>query len=214
MKKIGLMFVGALGLVAQPAFADLFGLANGRSANLDNQAGLSVEGGVTVGGDFNFYGARVNYKVFPDLLVFGEVGSLDPDNFDSGLGFGVGAYYQLRNLELLANTDFGLKAAYHAASADLGDGLGVNVDADVDFTEIALEALISGDQLLATNLGWYASTGVHIIGIDIGPFGDGDSTEISFGGGVTGDLSLVEWYAGADFIDGLLFRTGVRYNLN
>ena len=211
MKKKGLIFVGVLGLAAQPASADLLGLADGRSANLDNQAGLSVEGGITVGDDFNFYGARVNYKVTPDILVFGEVGLLDPDFFDSGAGFGVGAFYQLRSINVLENTDLGLKAAFHAASVDT-DGFGGNQD--IDLTEFVVEVLLSGDKLLTTNLGWYANTGLHFIGVDLGAFGDDDDTEFGIGGGVTGNLSVGEWYAGAETIDGLIFSAGYRYNLN
>ena len=212
MKKIGFMFVGLLGLVAQPALADVLGLGNGRSANIDNMSGLSVEGGLSLGDDYTFIGGRVNYKVSPDLVAFVDLGNLDVDLADSGFAFGIGAYYQLRNVELLENTDFGVKASYHSASVDFDAGFGRDFSYDV--SEIAIEALISGEQLSTTNFGWYANAGVHILGVDVGGFGDDDETEIAFGGGITGDLSFGQWYAGGDFIDGLVIRAGVRYNMN
>ena len=211
MKKVGIIFIGLLGLVAQPALADALGFGNGRSANNDNLTGLSVEGGLSLGDDYTTIGARVNYKVTPDIVLYGDLGNVDIDAADSGFGWGVGVFYQLRNLELLSNTDFGVKASFHSVSVDIDNVFGGDVDFDV--TEFTVEALISGDQLSSTELGWYANAGVHIIGVEVGSFDD-DDTEIGFGGGVTGSLSFGDWYAGADFIDGLILRAGVRYNIN
>ena len=211
MKKIGIIFIGLLGLAVQPAFADALGFANGRSANNDNLSGLSVEGGLSFGDDYTVIGARINYKITPDIVLYGDLANVDVDNADSGFGWGVGAFYQLRNLELLANTDFGVKASFHSVSVDVDTGFGGDVDFDV--TEFTVEALISGDKLSTTNFGWYANAGIHIIGVEVESFDD-DDTEIGFGGGITGGLGFGEWYAGADFIDDLILRAGVRYNIN
>jgi len=206
MKRTWLVFVALIGFIAQPALADIYGLANGRSANMDNLAGLSVEGGVGVHSDVTTLGARINYKVSPDLMVFGDFGSTDYDAGGSGTAFGAGVFYQLRNVTLMENTDFAVKASYHAASVE-----------DVDLSELAIDAIISGDQLSTTSFGWYANVGMHILKaeIDFGQFGtsSNDSNELLFGGGVTGALSFGEWYAGVDFIDGAVLVAGVRYNL-
>ena len=224
MKKFGFLCVVMFSLVAQSAMADFLGLANGRSANLDNMAGLSVDGGVNIGSDGTLFGARVNYKVGSDLMVFGDVGllSFDEGGADGdGPVFGGGVFYQLRDINLLENTDLAVKGAYHLGTIDAGDGF------DVDLTEISLEALISGDQLGETDFGWYANVGLHIIDTEfdggavfVPGFGNvvaGSASvsdnELLFGGGITGPLSFGEFFAGVDFLDGALLVAGVRYNL-
>ncbi len=222
MKKFGFLCVVVFSLVAQSAMADILGLANGRSANMDNMADMSVEGGVNLDGDGTLFGARVNFKASTDLMVFGDVGMLTLDNNGGdadGLVYGFGAFYQLRNVNLLENTDFAVKGAYHLGTLDAS---GV----DIDYTEISIEALISGDQLGETDFGWYANAGMHIIDSEFsaatfipgfGTVGSGTASdsnnEFLFGGGITGALSFGEFFAGIDFIDGALFVAGVRYNL-
>lgn len=222
-KKIGFKFgficVALFGLVAQPAMADWLGLANGRSANLDNMADMSVEAGANFGSDVTVFGARVNYKVNPDIMVFGDVSMVDVESFggdSDGLGYGFGAFYQMRNVTLLENTDFALKGAYHLATLDRSSG---RVSVDQDFSEISIEALISGDQLSTTAFGWYANAGMHLLKTEIdtaSAFGNisDSNNEIGFGGGITGSIELGEWFAGIDFIDGMIFVGGFRYNLN
>lgn len=223
MKKFGIKFgficVALFGLAAQPAMADWLGLANGRSANLDNMADMSVEAGANFGSDVTIFGARVNYKLSPDIMVFGDVGMVDIESFggdSDGLGYGFGAFYQMRNTTLLENTDFALKAAYHLAGTDRSSGVG---SIDQDFSEITIEALISGDQLATTEFGWYANAGMHILKTEfdsvrlIGNVSDSNN-QIGVGGGITGNIALGEWFAGIDFIDGMIFVGGFRYNLN
>ncbi len=204
MKKTWLALIGVMSMIAGPVFADAYGFANGRSANLDNLADLSVEGGLAFG-DITNIGARVNYKVNPDLMVFGDFASTDFDGGGSGTSFGGGAFYQLRNVTLLENTDFAVKGAYHLGSVD-----------EADYSEISLDAIISGDQLSTTNLGWYGNLGLHMLRVEV-DFGFGSAsdseTELLIGGGVTGSLSFGDWYAGIDIIDELFFVAGVRYNI-
>jgi len=224
MKKFGFLCVVIFSLVAQNAMADFLGLANGRSANLDNMADLSVDGGVNIASDGTLFGTRVNYKATSDLMAFGDLGLLTADGAGGdadGLVFGFGAFYQLRNINLLENTDFAVKGAYHLGSLDAG---GV----DVDYNEISIDALISGDQLGETGFGWYANVGLHIIEVDAGTVtvfnpltggaiavggGSVSDNELLFGGGITGPLSFGEFFAGVDFLDGALLVAGVRYNL-
>ena len=87
---------------------------------------------------------------------------------------------------------------------------------DLNFTKRTWPlSFLCGDKLSTTNFGWYANAGIHIIGVEVESFDD-DDTEIGFGGGITGGLGLGfgEWYAGADFIDDLILRAGVRCNIN
>jgi len=188
--------------------------ANGRSANMDNMADMSVEAGGNFFSNGNLIGTRANFKASPDLMLFGDVGMFSIDSFNSdsdGLVYGFGAFYQMRNVTLLENTDFALKGAYHLGTLEFGLG-----GADYDYTEISIEALISGDQLGETSLGWYANAGMHIIDEEIagfGNFGEGSRNEIVLGGGITGPLSFGEYFAGVDFIDAGIFVAGIRYNL-
>lgn len=211
MKFTRLLVIALLGLFVSPSYADLFGLANGRTVNTENMAGLSVEAGANIGSDLTIFGARVNYKLSPDLTVFGDLGQADLDPF-SGLVFGVGAFYHLRNITLIENTDFGVKASFHTGELELDgctDTVGffgfVDDFCDISAQELAIEAHISGDQLSTTNFAWYGNAGIHILE---------DSNEIGFGGGIVGDLGIGQWYGGLDFIDEIAFVGGFRYNLN
>ncbi len=210
VKKLVGITIALFGMAAQPVMADIYGLANGRSANMDNMASMSVEGGINLEGDITTYALRFNFKASPDLMVFADVGQVKFSRFNSsasGTGFGAGAFYQLRNVQLLENTDFAVKGSYHTATVSEGGF-------DLDLGEIAIEGLISGDQLGSTNLGWYGNLGMHILSADFGGFGgDDDSNELAFGGGVVGSLAFGDWYAGIDFIDEMFLVAGIRYNL-
>lgn len=224
MKKFVFVFVFMFSLFAESATADLLGLANGRSANLDNMADMSVEGGLNLHGDEKLFGARVNFKASSDMMVFGDIGMFDVDDFrgGDGIAFGFGVFYQLRDVKLLENTDFAVKGAYHLVELDFGSftvpvfnefGAFVgneSVSGTADWSEISLDALISGDQLGESDLGWYANAGLHIFDYD-GATGDG--TKILLGGGVTKPLSFGEAFAGLDILAGARLVAGVRYNL-
>jgi len=196
--------------MAGPLQADFFGLANGRTANMDNLANMSVEGGVNLKSDFNTFGARLNYKLSPDLVLFGDLGQ---SNFGaaSGFSYGVGAYFQLRNVTLLENTDFAVKGSYHGGNLTIdgcdNNAFGVFFEEICDFnaSELTIEALISGDQLGSTDFAWYANAGWH--NFDYG-------SELGFGGGIVGNLSFGDWFAGIDVIDQFFLVAGVRYNIN
>jgi len=199
------------------AYADILGVANGRSADVDSMANVSVEAGITFEGDWSTYAARVNYKVSPEILVFGDLGLTGFDSgFDdeSGLVFGFGGFYQFGEFAELG--EIAVKASYHTASVDYDSCSFLSIDCSVDLGELAIEALASGE-MQNSDLRWYANVGMHFLTIDfsISNFGslDDDSTEIAIGGGVVGDLDFGEWYAGMDLIDDLFLVAGVRYNL-
>lgn len=210
MNKVKLVFVALLVLMAAPLQADFFGLANGRTANMDNLANMSVEAGANIKSNFNTFGGRFNYKVSPDMVVFGDLGQ---SNFfgASGFSYGVGVFYQLRNVTLLENTDFAVKGAYHGGTLEIDgceEAFGAFLIAEIcDYSasELTLEALISGDQLANTDFAWYANAGLHNL--------EGGS-EIGFGGGIVGSLAFGDWFAGVDLIDQFFIVGGIRYNLN
>ncbi len=197
--------------------AETFGLGTGRSANPDDSPGLSVEAGITNSSNFGHLGLRVNYKLSPDIVVYGDIGQSEFGNFD-GLIFGAGAFYALRDIVLLENTDFGVKGSIHTGSLELS-GCENFVDpffgalfaevCDADVFNFALEAHISGAQLGASNFGWYGNAGIHSLDLGVA-----SSTEIGFGGGVFSDTGFGSFYAGIDFIDEFTIVAGVRYHLN
>lgn len=202
MKKTKLIFVLLFGLMASTAQADIFGLANGRTANMDNASKLSVEAGLNLKSGFNTFAGRVNFKVMPDLVVFGGLGRTNYLGLVSGTSYGFGAFYQLRSVQLLENTDVAVKASYHNGKFD--DGVFCFGGCNYTASEIAIEALISGDQLGSSNLAWYANGGFH--NTDRG-------FNIAIGGGIVGSLGFGEWYIGADIIDLFALVGGVRYNV-
>ncbi len=200
MRKIALL-LSCIGLfVVQPAHAELFGLANGRSADITNAPGQSIEAGVAFGdffdADYTHFGIRYNYKTRPQLMLFGNLG-LSEVGSEDGLSFGIGAFYQLQGI--LTNQDLALKGVVNRADGDSDD-----------VTGISFEALISGRQGFGANgdIGWYGNVGLHRFS------GGGDSeTEIGIGGGITYPASNGEFFAGLDLIEDLIFGAGFRYFL-
>lgn len=202
-------------LSSQSVCADVLGVANGRSATIDDLKDLSVDFGYSTEGDVSNLGVRLNYKVSSDLMLFGDIGNTSYDlgllNSDaSGISFGFGGYYQLKEQQIVKNSDLTLKASYHLGSIDLD---GCSECGELDLSELAFEALISGEELGTTGLAWYFNAGIHVLGVEVSNFFDDSSNEISFGGGVIGDVSVGQWFAGVDFIDELFIRGGFRYNI-
>lgn len=193
------------------AHAEFLGLPNGRSANLTKMADLSIEGGFVTGdlegADYDHFGARVNYRVTPGLILFGDVGKSDIGNIvgvdidATSLGFGV--FYQLQ--DLITNIDATAKAGYH--TAEFG---GSRIVGDLELNVLAAELLLSGIEPLSSNgLGWYANVGIHRFS------GDFDSdTELGIGGGLTLPVGPGEAYFGLDHVDETTFGFGFRYNVN
>ena len=210
MHKFRAVFLAVAGFMCVPAHAEIAGMANGRSANTDQQAGLSVEGGANFG-DISFLGVRVNYKVTDDIVAFGDVGQTDINGAD-GFTFGGGAYYFFRDIALLENTDFAVKASIHTGELDRGTYTfgGLVFDyGDTNITAVSVEAIVSGDQIGASSFGWYANAGIHRIDLDYRV-----NTEPGIGAGVFRDLNFGQFYAGFDFIDEISLSAGVRYFVN
>lgn len=187
--------------------AEYLGLLSGRSANPGSMTDLSVELGFISGDlgdvDYQNIGARVNYRLSPELVVFGDVGISEFGPTD-GTPFGLGAIYFLSNQRISENLDIAGKASYHTGDYDFA---GVSSD----ISGLSLEVLVSGQEPISANgMGWYANAGFHRLSIDFG-FRDDSTNEIGLGGGLILPVGPGEAYAGIDFIDEMTFGIGFRY---
>lgn len=198
------------------ASAEIFGLIHGRSANPGNLSQSSVEAGVMVGGDYNTYGARLNYKLSDVTTVYGDVGLHDVDNWNGdGFGFGGGLYYYLPDQRFLEGFDVAVHGSFHMTTLD-SNYFGSNVD--VDMNALVLDMLVSPQEAINENgMAWFASAGFTRVASDVNVsgFGGGSDSdiELSFSGGVTLPMGPGEVYGGIDYVDGLSFAAGFRYSL-
>ena len=193
-------------LFAGLANAELLGLPNGRSANPGNLTDLSVELGFVTGDfgtdDYQNIALRVNYRVAPEVVVFGNVGTSEFGALD-GTPYGLGILYHLSNQRISQILDIAGKFSYHT-----GDYSFRGVDADL--SGISFEVLFSGIEPLSDNgLSWYGNFGFHRLTIDLGP--SDSSNEIGLGGGLLLPVGPGEAYVGLDLIDELTFGVGFRY---
>ncbi len=186
-------------LVSTVSTAEVGGLLNGRSADLNRLPDTSVELGINLGdyyeSDYQYIGARYNYRVNPDLMAYGDIGSVEFGPLDE-FGFGIGAYYMLH--DLIDTADTAVKFSFH------------NVGGDIDVNVIALEGLISGRNGLGSNpdLTWYANIGFNRIS------GSGQSeTDLLFGAGVIMPTQSGEIFGGLDLVDDIQFGIGYRHFL-
>lgn len=207
LKKSLVAAAMALSFSVTTVQAEYLGLLSGRSANPGNMTDLSVELGFITGdlgeADYQNIGARVNYRVSPELVVFGDVGISEFEQAD-GTPFGVGAIYFLSNQRISENFDIAGKASYHTGDYDFNNFSG-------DISGLSLEVLVSGQEPISANgMGWYANIGFHRLSVDFG-LADDSSSELGLGGGVILPVGPGEAYAGVDFIDEMTFGIGFRY---
>ena len=205
IKTLSAVLVAAI-LLATNAQAEFFGLPNGRSANPANISDLSVELGFMNGdlgdGDYQNIGARVNYRVSPQIVVIGDIGVSEFGRAD-GNPAGLGILYHLSRQRISQSVDIAAKASYHSGQYSTG---GI----DIDLSGLSLEALVSGRTPLASNgLNWYGNFGYHRLTVKAD---NSDSTnEIGLGAGLVLPTGAGEAYVGVDFIDEMTFGLGFRY---
>ena len=206
MKKRILALTFSLLLVTPFAQAEYLGLLNGRSANPGSHTDLSVELGVVSGDlddiDYQIIGARVNYRLSPEIVLIGDIG-VGEFGVTDGTPFGLGILYFLSNQRITDKLDIAGRASFHTGDFDQGI-------LDGDVSSLSFEVLFSGVKPLSANgIGWYGNVGLHRLTVD---FGNSDSSnELGFGGGLTLPTNGGEAYAGFDFIDELTFGLGFRY---
>lgn len=197
------------GLSATAVQAEYLGLPNGRSANPGTLPDLSVELGFVTGklgsSDYQNIGARVNYRLSPEIVLIGDLGIAEFGQTD-GTPFGLGMLYFLSKQRITQSADIAAKLSYHTGEFDLGA-----LSGDVD--SLSFEVLISGKRpISASGVNWYGNVGLHRLSVD---FSGGDSsTELGLGGGLTLPTDAGEAYAGFDFIDEMTIGLGFRYFVN
>ena len=183
-------------LIATNVGAQALGLPVGRTANIVDEAKISLDFGAA-DDVHRFLGIRGNYKVGERLLLFGEVGRIDlrfgPFKEDV-ITYGVGAVYQF-DFDLPVDT--GIKVGYNTA-----DALGF------DFGVITALAVASSDVPSVEGLSWYANAGVYHLSDD---FYDG--TDLGVGVGIVYDISeTMSVFGGIDKIDGTSIGAGLRWS--
>ena len=181
------------------ATAEIGGLLNGRSADLNKLPDTSIELGLNFGeiydADYQYIGARYNYRINPDLMAFADFGSMDVENADE-FGFGIGAFYMMH--DVISTADTAIKFSFH------------NVGGDIDVNILALEALVSGRNGLGSNadLQWYGNIGINRLSGDYN-----SETEFLFGFGLVHPTQSGEVFGGIDLIEDMQFGIGYRHFL-
>lgn len=210
--------LAGLGLIvcSAGAQAGVSGLLNGRAVAPDSLPDKSVEAGIVIGeyddADIQYFGARLNFRLSPELMVFGDLGQTELDFGDDietdGLAFGIGGYYVVDGV--FAETDFALRGSFHKTSQELKN----NSDLEGDLDVISLEAVFSGREGMGAsgNIGWYGNVGIHRIKTG-GDFDNDSETEIGFGGGLILPAASGQFYVGVDHVEDLTFGGGFRYFL-
>jgi hypothetical protein len=185
------------------AYAEYLGLVLGRSASPANQSELSVEAGVVSGQlgslDFRYLGVRLNSRVAPNVVVFGDIGRSEFGASD-GFPYGLGALFHLANQKFNPRLDVAIKASYHVANYSV-------TDAKVSITGLSMEVVISG--IAVEGISGYVDFGYHQIDVKFG--GLDSRKELGFGAGMSLPLGPGEAYAGFDFIDEITLGLGFRY---
>lgn len=193
--------------VGTAANAEVGGLLNGRSADLNKLPDSSVELGFNTGElgglDYQYIGVRYNHRVNPQLMAFADVGTMEvsfpisivgfSDEVSADeFGFGIGAFYMLDGI--LDTADTAVKGSFHTFGGD------------IDWNVISIEAIVSGRNGLGSNsdLQWYANFGINRIDSE---------TELLLGAGLVLPTQSGEIYGGLDLIDDMQFGIGYRHFL-
>jgi hypothetical protein len=152
--------------------------------------------------DFQTIGARVNYRVSPEIVVIGDFGVSEFGRAD-GNPVGLGILYHLSRQRINQSVDIAAKASYHSGQYSVGGN-------NEDLSGLSFEALFSGRTPLASNgLGWYGNFGYHRLTIKAG--NNDSSNEIGFGAGLVLPTRSGEVYVGVDHIDKTTIGLGFRY---
>lgn len=203
----------SLACLSSVSQADFLGLINGRTADIINEPQMTVEGGMSLQSDFNTIGGKLNFKVAPDMLIYGGLASVDADAGGSDIAFGGGVVYQLGQ-SLIAGMDMAVKGSYH-----MWDGGESFTGGKIDYSlsDFGVELLISPqEQSVAQGVKVFGMVGLHRVASEVSGGGlkfSDDSMEIALGGGASMLLGPGEAYAGIELIDELFIGAGYRLAL-
>lgn len=212
----GLTLVLAIALPGV-ASAELFGLLNGRSADLSRAPDRSFEAGVGLyeydESDFEHFGARFNYKLNPATIIYGDVGqsSVDFGNEADGITFGLGGFWQMDGLS--AGTDFAVHASFHLFDLDI-DGFSNALEGNT----IVVEGLFSSKEPINAAGSMYFNGSIGFVRIDSEFTNTNNSdteTELTFSGGIVLETQgkTGEFYGGLLYVDDIGFGAGYRHFL-
>lgn len=123
MKTFKLLSVIIMSLMAVHAHGQQFGVPIATDAATLTSGMMNVSGGLVIGDDINLYGGRFAYNLAHDFSLFGDLGLIDADKLDMGVGAQVGGLFLLPGI-VGVPLDFG-------ARGTLGYGR-ISDDADLD----------------------------------------------------------------------------------
>lgn len=204
--------------VSGAASAELFGLLNGRSADLSGAPEKSFEVGAGFGEfddvDYEHFGARFNYKFNPTTVIYGDVGqsTLDGGNEADGLTFGVGGFWQMDGIFTTSN--FAIHASFHRFDLDFS-----GFDNGLKGNSIVVEGVFSGKEPInqAGTMYFNGSIGLNRQSVKVTQVNNATDTdtELTFSGGVVVETQSKagEFYAGVFYVDDLGFGAGYRHFL-
>ena len=236
MNTVKIAAIHVIGLLlASSACADQLGGFAGRTVNVEDSRGTSIEA---------FYksfegtaiGVRASYRYNENIIVFGDYAKTEADFEDGfsadGLSFGAGLLYL--QPDLIEGYDAAIKVSYHTGNLS-NDSVSFAAaslfSVDVDTMELAAQLIISSQETLTeSGLKWYAGLGAHQLKTagSIGPVDGGNttinnvsfpvdlgssSTEFGFSAGLVYPLSFGQAFAAYENIDGGIFGGGIRYYL-
>ena len=105
-------------LIPCASYAEYFGVPIGRTVEFSNQPELSVEGAYLTGkikkASYQHTGARLNYKLSPNVLLFGDLGQSKVESAGDTT-FGMGMYYGL-DRSVTGNLNAAVKVSFHQAN--------------------------------------------------------------------------------------------------
>jgi hypothetical protein len=137
------------------ARAEVLSITSG--VDLSDPTQLSVDAGYS-SGDIDTLGARVNYRLNPDFLLFAGLASSDIGP-ESDLSFGGGLIYTLPDFNL--PFDSGVKVSFFRWSGSYRvGGLG---SVDLDINEFTVRYVMSGNLEAVENLKWFGEVGIHFL---------------------------------------------------
>jgi len=205
------LFLTTSFLLAPVAQAEYFGMVNGRGGDLRSMSDLSIEAGFVTGdfgpSSYDLLGMRVNYRIIPGLLIYGDLGRSDVSSFYDGNALGFGMYYQLQNL--IPGLHSSIRGGIHRAELS---GVVSGFEFRQDLEVISAEFLISGQKpITESGLGWYANAGISRLD---NLRSRGSDVEPSLGGGMFLPVGgLGEVFFGADYINEITIGGGFRFSI-
>ncbi|MFK7861099.1 MAG: hypothetical protein AB8B64_19940 [Granulosicoccus sp.] len=219
IKNIARLALFSSVLVSGIASAELFGMVNGRTADLSRAPQQSVELGASLAKfnshDVQHLGLRINYKLNRSTVLYADVGQsmFDPGDEADGVTFGVGGFWQLPGLFDISN--FAVHASFHRVDLDFS-----GLDNGLKGNAIVLEGLFSGKQPInqAGTLFFNASIGLHRSALRVTRLNADPDTDLDLmlSAGVVMETQSRsgEYYGSLFYVDHIGFGLGYRYYLN